>query len=107
MDPISVLSVIGGGTIIYNACSYMYTYMYPVDDISNERILEIEKELIEESHNEILEKVNEIKESFDIDYEDVLRELREVLELRNESLNESSSSDLPIPFDESTSDSEE
>lgn len=133
MEPISLLAIAGTTTMLYNVGSYFYNYIYPEDDINNETIIKIEKELLEEAHNNVLDKVYQIKKSYDIDYEDVLRELRSVLEMRgltieddNESNEEfilparcekrnpisridsfSSDSDLPIPFFESSTNEDE
>jgi hypothetical protein len=111
MDPISGLAILGTSTMLYNVGSYFYNYIYPEDDISDKRILEIEKELIEESHNDILEKVYEITKSYDIGYCDVIRELKQVLKKRRKQIDNSNSnsdisdsdSDLPVTFIESQS----
>lgn len=108
MDPISGLAIVGTSTMLYNVGSYFYNYMYPEDDISNETILKIEKDIIVDSHNEILEKVYEIKKSYDIEYCDVIRELKQVLEKRRKQIDDNDSdSDVPIPFIESSSEESE
>lgn len=90
MDPLTIAAVAGGATMLYNAGSYMYNYLYQ-EESSDIDINEIEREIAKESANEVLEQVEKIKENYDIDYSDVIRELNHLFEYRQDQSDESDS----------------
>lgn len=106
MDPISILAILGGTTMLYNgaSCAYNYYYAPPVEIVQEKRndninitdVIEIPKEIIEfVDDDEILpidfinvqNNIINITEKYEIDYSDVIRELQHLFEIQEKNNN--------------------
>lgn len=79
MDPISgVLLFFGGTSILYNVYNYMWgsTPVKETEIIPNKTDLQIKKETI-------INKIDNMKQDYDITYDDVIIELKHLFEYRN------------------------
>lgn len=89
IDPISGIAILGTGTMLYNATSYLYNWYYdPCTEIDGREEPEsIMDEIIEEQINEDIEKeikevLEDIHRKYEISYDDVITELKHLFEYK-------------------------